>query len=113
MDAEGPNSPRGPATPSPNAERLFELTAVGRLDDEGGRDALVVPAAREGVAFHPGAVSEILRRTRGYPYFLQEWASMAWARKGRSAAASGETPEGARREIATRSRVRLVASLHE
>ena len=42
------------------------------------RDALVVPASKEGVAFQPGAVSEILRQTNGYPYFLQEWGKHSW-----------------------------------
>ena len=60
------------------AERLFEFTSVDRLDDDGARDALVVPAAREGVAFQPDAVSEILRQTNGYPYFLQEWGKHSW-----------------------------------
>lgn len=60
------------------AERLFEFTAVDRLDDDGARAALVVPALREGVAFDPDAVSEILRQTGGYPYFLQEWGKHTW-----------------------------------
>ena len=60
------------------AERLFEFASVDRLDDEDARDAIVVPASREGVAFEPGAVCEILRQTRGYPYFLQEWGKHSW-----------------------------------
>lgn len=60
------------------AERLFEFTAIDRLDGDGARDALIVPAAREGVGFHPDAVSEILGRTHGYPYFLQEWGKHSW-----------------------------------
>ncbi len=60
------------------AERLFEFASVDRLGDDDARDALVVPASKEGVAFQPGAVSEILRRTNGYPYFLQEWGKHSW-----------------------------------
>ena len=60
------------------AERLFEFVSVDRLGEGDARDALVVPASREGVAFDPGAVSEILRRTSGYPYFLQEWGKHSW-----------------------------------
>ena len=60
------------------AERLFEFVAVDRLDDGGARAALVVPAAREGVAFDSDAVSEILRQTSRYPYFLQEWGKHSW-----------------------------------
>ena len=37
-----------------------------------------MPASREGITFEPGAVCEILRQTRGYPYFLQEWGKHSW-----------------------------------
>ena len=37
-----------------------------------------MPAGREGVEFHPDAVSEIVRRTNGYPCFLQEWGKHSW-----------------------------------
>ena len=60
------------------AERLFEFASVDRLKDVDDRDALTVPASREGVAFDPDAISEILRRTSGYPYFLQEWGKHSW-----------------------------------
>ena len=60
------------------AERLFEFAPVDRLDDDDARDALIVPACKEGVAFSPQAVSEVLRETSGYPYFLQEWGKHIW-----------------------------------
>lgn len=60
------------------AERLFEFVPIDRLDDEAARTALSVPAEREGVAFTPEAIAEILRHTMGYPYFLQEWGRHAW-----------------------------------
>ena len=60
------------------AERLFEFALVDRLGADDARDALVVPASKEGVAFEPDAVSEILRQTSGYPYFLQEWGKHSW-----------------------------------
>ena len=60
------------------AERLFEFALVDRLGANDARDALVVPASKEGVAFEPDAVSEILRQTSGYPYFLQEWGKHSW-----------------------------------
>ena len=60
------------------AERLFEFAPVDRLDDDDARNALTVPASREGVAFNAGAISEVLRRTNGYPYFLQEWGKHCW-----------------------------------
>ena len=60
------------------AERLFEFAPVDRLDDDDARSALTVPASREGVAFNADAISEVLRRTNGYPYFLQEWGKHCW-----------------------------------
>ena len=60
------------------AERLFEFVPIDPLDDEAARTALSVPAKREGVAFTPEAIAEILRQTMGYPYFLQEWGRHAW-----------------------------------
>jgi hypothetical protein len=60
------------------AERLFEFVPIDRLDDTAARAALAVPAAKEGVAFAPEAIAEILRHTMGYPYFLQEWGRHAW-----------------------------------
>ena len=60
------------------AERLFEFAPVDRLGDDDARDALIVPASKEGVAFNPDAISEILRQTSGYPYFLQEWGRHSW-----------------------------------
>ena len=60
------------------AERLFEFAPVDRLNDSDAWDALVVPAFKEGVEFHPEAVAEVLRETNGYPYFLQEWGKHSW-----------------------------------
>lgn len=61
------------------AERLFDFPEVGPLDDSAARLALTVPAEKEGVAFDRGALEEIIRQTRGYPYFLQEWGKHAWS----------------------------------
>ncbi len=60
------------------AERLFEFVHVDKLDPQAAQDALCKPAEREGVAFAPLAVAEILTQTQGYPYFLQEWGKHAW-----------------------------------
>ena len=60
------------------AERLFEFAQLDRLGDDDARNALIVPALKEGVAFNPDATSEILRQTRGFPYFLQEWGKHSW-----------------------------------
>jgi hypothetical protein len=60
------------------AERLFNYPEVDKLPYEAAREALVVPAQREGVAFEPAAIDEILRVTERYPYFIQEWGSHVW-----------------------------------
>lgn len=60
------------------AERLFEFVPVDKLDPNAAEDALCKPAEREGVSFTPEAVSEIIRQTQGYPYFLQEWGKHVW-----------------------------------
>ena len=60
------------------AERLFEFVEVGALPDDAARQAIIAPASRAGVAFTAPALDEILRQTRGYPYFLQEWGKHAW-----------------------------------
>lgn len=61
------------------AERLFEFVPIGPLDAAAARQALCVPAEQEGASFTDVAVSEILARTEGYPYFIQEWGKHAWA----------------------------------
>lgn len=60
------------------AERLFDFRIVGALSEDEAREALVDPAAVEGVVFEEDAVRSIFETTRGYPFFLQEWAYAAW-----------------------------------
>ncbi len=60
------------------AERLFDFPAVGALSETDARLALSEPARREGVTFAADALSEIVRVTEGYPYFIQEWGYQAW-----------------------------------
>jgi hypothetical protein len=49
------------------------------LDDEAARLALSAPAEKEGVQFTDEALEEILEKTKGYPYFIQEWGKHAWS----------------------------------
>jgi hypothetical protein len=60
------------------AERLFDFPQIGPLDVNAARAALVIPARGQGVEFQPPALERILRETRGYPYFLQEWGKHVW-----------------------------------
>jgi AAA ATPase domain len=60
------------------AERLFEFPRIDSLDDAQGRDVLRLPANDQGVGFESDALDELLARTHGYPYFLQEWGYEVW-----------------------------------
>lgn len=60
------------------AERLFDFPQVDRLAPPDAAQAIVEPAHREGVGFTAEAVARIVAVTRGYPYFIQEWAYQVW-----------------------------------
>lgn len=60
------------------AQRLFECPEVRPLTNEAARQALQAPAARHGVSYTDEALAQILRHTRAYPYFLQEWGKHRW-----------------------------------
>ena len=60
------------------AERMFDFRVINSLPREDSREALEDPAKRRGVPWEPEALDTIGEATRGYPYFLQEFASRAW-----------------------------------
>jgi hypothetical protein len=60
------------------AERLFDFPQIGALSTNAAILAITKPAEKEGVVFEQGALDRILRETRGYPYFLQEWGKHSW-----------------------------------
>ncbi len=60
------------------AERLFSFVSVGELPFDEASQVLTVPADEADIAITPEAVSEMVRASGGYPYFLQEWGSAAW-----------------------------------
>jgi hypothetical protein len=60
------------------AERLFDYPPVGPLAPPDARNALQAPVKKQGVWFSEDAISEVLRVTEGYPYFLQQWGYEAW-----------------------------------
>ncbi len=60
------------------AERLFDFPDVGPLAAPAAIIAITRPAAANAVAYEDAAVNEIVRVTKGYPYFLQEWGKHAW-----------------------------------
>lgn len=66
------------------AERLFEFPVVDRLSDEAAVQAIRKPVEDEGAEITDAALDEILVRTHGYPYFLQEWGKHTWEAAERS-----------------------------
>lgn len=60
------------------AERLFDFPDIGPLERDDAREAIAKPAKNEGVEILDDAVDAILTKTKGYPYFLQEWGKHTW-----------------------------------
>ena len=48
------------------------------LNDRDTRDAIAVPAREKGVQFSDGALALLVSETGGYPFFIQEYASVLW-----------------------------------
>ncbi|AUQ73051.1 ATP-binding protein [Phaeobacter piscinae] len=60
------------------AERLFSYPTIGALDGASATHAVQKPVEDEGAQISNEAVSEIVSKTQGYPFYLQEWASTSW-----------------------------------
>ncbi len=60
------------------AERLFQFPPVGPLDPAAAGQAIERPIVGENALIKPDALKLIVERTQGYPFFLQEWASVVW-----------------------------------
>lgn len=60
------------------AERLFNYPPIGALTDHDAIAAIENPARLESVEFERAATLEVMRKTKCYPYFLQQWAHDAW-----------------------------------
>lgn len=60
------------------AERLFEYPDIGPLDPVEAARALREPAAEADVIFTNDAIEAVIEKTKGYPYFLQEWGYQSW-----------------------------------
>ncbi len=59
------------------AERLFEYPEIGPLESE-AKKALEAPVEKLGVRYDKAALTEILKQTQAYPYFMQEWGKHSW-----------------------------------
>ena len=60
------------------SERLFNYPKIGQLNEQYATEALCKPVQEQGVSYDPEALQEIIRITKGYPYFLQEWGYETW-----------------------------------
>jgi hypothetical protein len=60
------------------AERLFDFPPVGSLSELDAKAAVKKPAQEKAVVFTEQALDEMFMVTKGYPYFVQEWAYEAW-----------------------------------
>jgi len=60
------------------AERMFDFPEIGPLSPEAAKIAIAKPAKERGVEVTPEALDLIVKRTRGYPYFVQEWGKHSW-----------------------------------
>jgi hypothetical protein len=60
------------------AERLFEFIHIDSLDEKSAKEAICIPAEKDGVTYDEQAAKEILKQTKCYPYFLQEWGKHSW-----------------------------------
>ncbi len=60
------------------AERLFDFPEIGPLSSEAAKLAIEKPIREQGADIEAAALQEIVNRTQGYPYFLQEWGKHAW-----------------------------------
>ncbi|MGH9044253.1 MAG: ATP-binding protein [Acidimicrobiales bacterium] len=73
-----PGLPRELAEARPYAERLFSYACVEKLSYQLAHDALLRPAADEGVYWDQEALEIILDVASGYPYFLQQYGQETW-----------------------------------
>lgn len=60
------------------AERLFAYPRVDALDKVSAARAIQIPIETEECTISADALEDIITRTKGYPFFLQEWASTSW-----------------------------------
>jgi hypothetical protein len=73
-----PSLPAVSAEARVDFEQMFRLRPLGPLSVDETADALLLPAADEGVGWKAGAVAKVFEVTAGYPYFIQEFAKQAW-----------------------------------
>ncbi|KAE9529840.1 AAA family ATPase [Testudinibacter aquarius] len=60
------------------AERLFSYPSIGALTEAEAAKAIKNPIEHLGESISDKALALIYQKTKGYPYFLQEWGSQVW-----------------------------------
>lgn len=60
------------------SERLFIYKMIGSLTDEQSRKAIEEPAKKIGVSYTDEAIEEIIRITKGYPFFIQQMCQVVF-----------------------------------
>ncbi len=83
------------------SERLFDYPVVDKLAPQPATDVIRKPALALGVSFDDDAVDEIIKKTDGYPYFLQEWGKHAWDLARQSPITKADVLEATQLTIAT------------
>jgi hypothetical protein len=60
------------------SERLFHFSELSFLDPPAAKQALVAPAASQGVNWTDEASERVLELSGCYPYFIQEFGACTW-----------------------------------
>ncbi len=60
------------------SERLFLYEEIGTLTEGQSRKAIVEPAKRFGISYTDEAIDEIIRITKGYPFFIQQLCQIVY-----------------------------------
>lgn len=60
------------------AERLFDFPEIGPLSQEAAVSAIRKPVNDQQVEITEEALRAIVEKTKGYPYFIQEWGKHSW-----------------------------------
>ena len=89
--------------------------SVNRLDAEAAADAIRIPLESGGVGIEPEALSRILAASHGYPFFLQVWGELVWARVAEASplVVTVETVEAARPDFDKRRGVYYLSRYEE
>ncbi len=81
------------------AERLFDFTPVGPLDAKAAKSAIRRPIEEEGETIAEEALLLVIKKTEGYPYFLQEWGYQAWNIADKSPIGRADVEQASKRAL--------------